>query len=101
GVKAEFDPSQANTATQNQRALLMGQISGPGPATVNIAVQAYSQTQVNGLCGINSLLALMYAAYRAMDPFGEVWLGPLRDAGGGTPATGSISFTGLATAAGT
>ena len=35
------------------------------------------------LCGVNSMLALKYAAYRKMDPFGEVWLGPLADAGGG------------------
>ena len=101
GVNAEFDPSQANTATQNARALLIGQITSSGTATPNIAVQAYSQTQVNGLCGLNSMLALKYAAYRSMDPFGEVWLGPLADASGGTAATGSISFTGPATAAGT
>ena len=101
GVNAEFDPSQANTATQNARALLIGQITSSGTATPNIAVQAYSQTQVNGLCGLNSMLALKYAAYRLMDPFGEVWLGPLTDASGGTAATGNISFTGPATAAGT
>ena len=101
GVNAEFDPSQANTATQNARALLIGQIASSGTATPNIAVQAYSQTQVNGLCGLNPMLALKYAAYRLMDPFGEVWLGPLADASGGTAATGSISFTGSATAAGT
>jgi phage tail sheath gpL-like len=101
GVNAEFDNSQANTATQNQRALLIGQITGSGTATLNIAVQAYSQAQVNGLCGLNSMLALAYAAYRAMDPFGEVWIGPVSDPIGGTYAAGSISFTGPATAAGT
>jgi phage tail sheath gpL-like len=67
GVNAEFDPSQANTATQNARALLIGQITSSGTATANVAVQEYSQTQVNGLCGLNSMLALKYAAYRAMD----------------------------------
>jgi phage tail sheath gpL-like len=101
GVNTEFDPSQANTATQNQRALLIGQILSTGTATPNIAVQAYNQTQVNLLCGVNSMLALKYAAYRLMDPFGEVWLGPLSDVGAGTAATGSITFTGPATAAGT
>ena len=99
GVNAEFDASQANTATQNQRALLIGQILGSGTATPNIAVQAYSQAQVNLVCGVNSMLALMYTAYRAMDPFGEVWLGPLADASGGVAATGNLSFTGPATAA--
>ena len=101
GVNTEFSATQANTATQNQRALLIGQILSSGTAVVNIAVQGYNQTQVNLLCGINSMLALKYAAYRAMDPFGEVWLGPVADAGAGVAATGSITFTGPATAAGT
>jgi phage tail sheath gpL-like len=101
GVNAEFNASQANTATQFQRALIVGQITSSGTATPNIAVQAYSQAQVNGLCGVNSMLALKYASYRLMDPYGEAWLGPVADASGGTKAAGSISFTGPATAAGT
>jgi phage tail sheath gpL-like len=101
GVNAEFDASQANTATQNQRALLIGQVTSAGTAAVNVPVQAYSQSQVNLLCGVNSMLALMYAAYRAMDPFGEVWIGPLADAPAGTAASGAIAFTGAATALGT
>lgn len=101
GVYNEFDPSQANTATQNQRALIVGQITSSGTATANTPVMAYSQAQVNGLCGNNSMLALMYAAYRAQDAYGECWIAPLADAGGGTAATGTITITGPATAAGT
>jgi phage tail sheath gpL-like len=101
GVNIEFDASQANTATQNQRALLIGQILAAGTATPNVPVQGYSQAQVNGLCGATSMLALMYAAYRRQDPFGEVWLGPLSDASAGTAATGTITLSGTATAAGT
>ena len=101
GVNAEFDASQANTATQNQRAAIIGQITSSGTATANTAFQAYSQTQVNGLCGINSMAALKYAAYRLLDPFGEVWIGALADASGGTAATANILFTGPAAAAGT
>ncbi len=101
GVNIEFDNSQANTATQNQRALLIGQILASGTATPNMPVQAYSQAQVDGLCGANSMLALMYATYRLMDPQGELWLGPVSDASGGTAASGTIVFTGPATAAGT
>ena len=101
GVYVEFEPSQANTATQNQRALLIGQILASGTTPANVPVLAYSQAQVNGLCGANSMLALQYAVYRLQDPYGEVWLGPLADAGGGTAATGTIAFSGTATAAGT
>src|SRR5262249_15827269 len=82
----KFDPTQANAAPLNQRALLIGQLLASGTAPPNIVVQAYSQSQVNILCGVNSMLALKYAAYRAMDPFGEVWMGPVADAGGGTAA---------------
>jgi phage tail sheath gpL-like len=101
GVYNEFNASQANTATQNQRALLIGQILASGTAVPNVPVMAYSQSQVNTLCGSNSMLALMYASYRAQDPFGECWIGPLSDATAGTVATGTITLTGTATAAGT
>lgn len=101
GSFVEFDPSQANTATQQQRTLLIGQITASGTTAANVPVLAYSQNQVNGLCGGNSMLALMYAGYRAQDPYGEVWLGPLADNGSGTAATGTIAFSGTATAAGT
>lgn len=101
GVYNEFDNSQANTATQAQRALLIGQILASGTATPNAPVMAYSQSQVNGLCGTNSMLALMYAAYRLQDPYGECWIGPVSDASAGTAATGTITLTGPATSAGT
>ena len=101
GSFVEFDPSQANTATQNQRTLLVGQITASGTATANVPILAYSQAQVNTACGANSMLALMYAAYRAQDPYGEVWIAPLADNAGGTQATGTIAFSGTATAAGT
>jgi phage tail sheath gpL-like len=101
GVNIEFDPSQANTTTQNLRALLIGQILAGGTTPPNVPVLAYSLAQVNLLCGANSMLALQYGAYRKMDPNGEVWLGPVSDSSGGVAATGSLAITGPATAAGT
>src|ERR1035441_2070640 len=101
GVYNEFDPSQANTATQNQCALIVGQVLSTGTAVANTPVMAYSMAQVNTLCGNNSMLALMYAAYRLQDPFGECWIGPLADNSGGSVGTGTITITGPATAAGT
>jgi phage tail sheath gpL-like len=101
GFFAEFNSAQANTATQNQRALILGQILAAGTAVPNVPVLAYNQSLVNTLCGVDSMLALEYAAYRAQDPFGEVWILPLVDNPGGVAATGSLTFTGTATAAGT
>jgi phage tail sheath gpL-like len=100
GVYAEFDPSQANTAPQNQRALIVGQVLAAGTATPNVPVLAYSQDQVNALCGVFSMLALMYAAYRLQDPYGEVWILPVADAGGGIAGTQTLTLGGAATAAG-
>lgn len=101
GVYAEFDPSQANTAIQPLRALIIGQKLAGGSATPDTPVLAYGQDQVNGLAGVNSMLALMYAAYRKQDGFGECWILPVSDNGAGVAATGSIAITGPATAAGT
>ena len=101
GVYNEFDPSQANTATQNQRALIVGQVLSTGTAVANTPVMAYSMAQVNTLCGNNSMLALMYAAYRLQDPFGECWIGPVADNSGGSVGTGTITLTGPASAPGT
>ena len=99
GVNIEFNASNANTAVQSLRTLLVGQITSSGTTPPNVPVQAYSQAQVAGLCGANSMLALLYAAYRLQDPFGEVWIGPVQDSSGGTAATGSLTLTGPATAA--
>jgi phage tail sheath gpL-like len=103
GFFAEFNSALANTALANQVALIIGQgITGTlAAANTNVPILATSQAQVNALAGNNSMLALKYAAYRAQDPFGTVYVLPLADAGGGTAATGSIAVTGPATAAGT
>jgi phage tail sheath gpL-like len=101
GVYAEFDPSQANTAPQNMRALIVGQILASGSAVPNVPVLAYSQDQVNALCGPFSMLALMYAAYRLQDQYGEVWILPVQDAGAGVAGTQTLTLGGTATGAGT
>lgn len=101
GVYAEFDPSQANTAIQQLRALVIGQILSSGTATPNVPFLAFSQAQVNAACGVNSMAALMYQAYRLQDPYGECWIGPLSDNAGGTAQTQTILPVGTATAAGT
>jgi phage tail sheath gpL-like len=101
GVNIEFNADNANTATQNQRALIIAQMLASGIAAPGVQFQAYSQAVVNTMCGVNSMAALKYAAYRRQDPFGEVWIGPLADNGAGTIASGSVTIVGPATAAGT
>ena len=98
---AELDNSQANTATVQQRVLLIGQILAAGAATPGIPLLSagVGDAQLQG--GVNSNLALMTAAYRANDPFSELWYLPLSDAAGAAAASGTVTFTAAPTANGT
>ncbi|OJA82909.1 phage tail protein [Burkholderia ubonensis] len=96
---AEIDNSRANTAVTNQRALLIGPMT-TGAATANIPLLSAGTGDANVQFGANSVLALMTAAYRQNDQFGEVWCLPVADAGGAVAATGSIAFTAAPTANG-
>lgn len=96
----EIDPSHANTATLNQRALLIGQITASGIATPNIPIISQGVADAKTQFGQGSILAQMTYTYRQNDTFGEVWNLPLADDGGGTAATGSITFTAANTAVG-
>lgn len=94
----EFDNSQAGVNQDTQRALLIGISAVSNPvAPVYIA----SVAQAISLFGQGSMLHRMVAAYRANDPFGELWALPVANPSGGAIATGSIVVTGPATAAGT
>jgi phage tail sheath gpL-like len=100
GFYGELDASNANTALPVQRALLVGQMLSSGTATPNLPVLAPAQDQVTLMTGVNSMLSLMYQAYRVQDAFGEVWILPLLDNGSGVAATGTVVITGPATAQG-
>lgn len=98
---AEMDGSQAGYFAQNKRALLIGQKLVAGTQAVNTAVIVSTTDQAKVLFGQGSMLARMHALYRQQDPFGEVWCIAVADAGAGVAATGTITVTGPATAAGT
>jgi len=98
---AEMDNTQAGYFTQNKRSLLIGQKLAAGSQAVNTAVIVSTTDQAKTLFGAGSMLARMHAAYRAQDPFGEVWCIAVADAGAGVAATGTITVTGPATGAGT
>jgi phage tail sheath gpL-like len=98
---SEVDNSQANTATQPLRTLLIGQVTSAGRAPVNVPLicQGVADAQLQG--GPNSMLALMTAAYRKVDPFGELWYLPVADDPSATAAVGTMTFTHAATVNGT
>lgn len=101
---AEINNSMANTATQNQRALIIGQATAAAIAagTVpNVPVISQGVADAAAVGGIGSMLHLMTAAYRLNDQFGEVWYLPLADDPAATAAAGSINFTSPPSANGT
>lgn len=97
---AEMDNSQANTAQENYRALIIGQITSAGTATPGKAIISAGVQDAIAQGGPGSMLALMTAAYRAADDFTELWYLPMSDAMSSAAAIGSIIFTAAATASG-
>lgn len=98
---AEVDNSQANTAQTTQRALILAQITADGTAPPNVPAISQGSADAINAGGVGSMLALMLAAYRVNDAFGEVWYLPLLDASGATAASGQLTITDPPTAAGT
>lgn len=97
----EFDNTQANTATGQQRTLLIGQVTASGSAPVNVPVICTGVSDAKTKAGPGSMLAEMMWAYRQNDAVGEVWLLPLADDGAAVKASGTVTFTAAATANGT
>ena len=100
GFFADIDGSQANTALFQQRALIIGQMLSGGTAAAGTAYLVESLLQVAQLTGLGSMIYEMVKQYRSQDSFGELWILPLADPTG-TPATGTRTLAGTATAAGT
>lgn len=97
---AEVDNSQANSNQQNQRALLIGQMTSAGAATPNMPIISMGTTDAIVQGGAGSQIAAMTAAYRSSDPFGEVWYLPVEDDPAAVAATGTVTISGTPTAAG-
>ncbi|TAL89285.1 MAG: phage tail protein [Candidimonas sp.] len=94
---AEVNNSAANSATLNQRALIIGQKLAAGAATPNVPQIYQGDADIKAQCGQGSIVALMAAAYRKNDAFGELWYLPLADDPAAVAATGTITLTGAAT----
>lgn len=92
----ETDNTRAGASQSNPRTLIIGEVSASmAVAPVYVPSAAWAVTNLPGR------LADMVAAYLANDPLAELWALPVQTSGGGfAAATGSITFTGTATAAG-
>jgi phage tail sheath gpL-like len=102
-VTAEFDASRAaqGPALLAYRALLIGQKITAGTGTADALYRVTSADDVVTYAGRGSMLHRMALAYFAANKSTETWIGVLADDGSGVAATGTMTVTGPATAAGT
>ena len=97
---AEVDNSRANTASEIQRTLIIGEKTTAGTGTADTVNLVSGSNDAATLAGVNSMLAAHVAAYRKADTAGELWIGILAANAGGTAATGTVTFGGTPTANG-
>ncbi len=99
---AEVDNSQANTAQEVQRGLIIGPYTAAAVGvTPGVPQIVQSIADVISTCGSSSLIRFMVEAWRANDTFGELWYLPVADNSGAVSATATIAITAAATASGT
>lgn len=98
---AELDNSKANSGIAPQRTLIVGQKLVGSSITTGVAQLLQGIPWIKAQAGNGSHLADMCEWYRKRDSFGEVWVLPVGPAGGSVAATGTVVFTGPATADGT
>lgn len=102
-VAVEMDNSRAEqgSALLPYRVLLIGQKTSAGTATANTLVPVSSADECRTYGGVGSQLHRMGIAYFANNKFTETYIGVLSDNGAGVAASGTLTVTGPATAAGT
>lgn len=99
GVYEEIDSTKANSGTQNQNTLIIGQQLSSGTFVAGQPVICMGASDTGTKAGNGSMLAKKVARYRKTDNFGTVYLLPLADDPAGVAATGTILFTSGPTAA--
>lgn len=95
----ELDNSKANSFSQNQRALLIGQKTTAGTAAADVPVLCSSADQARTLFGADSQLAAMVEAFRQNNLFTELWCAPVAEPAAGVASVQTLTFTGTASEA--
>ncbi|HBZ4253113.1 TPA: phage tail protein [Klebsiella pneumoniae] len=97
---AEMDNSEANTTQSSGPSLLIGFASSDSTIAKNKLTIMPSASLAGKVAGRGSQLARMVARYRAVDPFGELWVIAVSEPDGNA-AKGTVTLTGNAQASGT
>ncbi|SLN77596.1 phage tail sheath subtilisin-like domain-containing protein [Oceanibacterium hippocampi] len=103
GAYVEFDASRAQQglALKPYRALILGQKLAAGTRPELEAVRITRAEQAAAQFGAGSMLAGMAAAWFANNRFTETWAMAIDDLDAGVAASGTVTFGGAPTAAGT
>lgn len=103
GAYVEFDSSRAGGGlpAMPNRVLVIGQMLAAGTAPALVPQRVFNSAQAEQLFGKASILARTCRAFKNSDPSSECWAVGVADLPAGTAATGTITVTGPATAAGT
>lgn len=95
------DGSQAGLNTQDEPALLTGQMLAPGVATKGVPIAVGSPSNAAALFGFGSMLHRMAIAFFQIAPNHLCYMMAVADPAAGVAATGSITVTTVPAAAGT
>lgn len=98
---AEADASQAGYFSQQLRTLIIAPKITGSSVQSNTPLLLQRTDDVKSQCGRGSVAAIMHAMYRKADTLGEINMLLLDDPAAGVAATGTLTFTGTPTAAGT
>ena len=103
GVHVEFNDDLALLALAglHQKILIMGQMLSTGTATEETLYQIVREGQADELFGQGSTIARTIKAALEANSYNEMWAVALTDDDAGVAATGTITFGGAPTAAGT
>ncbi|WP_413722694.1 phage tail sheath subtilisin-like domain-containing protein [Sodalis sp. RH24] len=98
---AEMDNSAANTAQTEGPALIIAHPLSNATMALNTLTLMPGETKAKTMAGRGSQLARMVSAYRAVDPFGELWVIATPEPTAGVAANGKLTITSAATESGT
>lgn len=101
-ITAVVRPAIGTISSSPQRVLFVGQMIAAGTATTGVLVENIGNSgEEDALFGATSMIAQMVRQAKTINQITQFDAIPLDDAGGGVAATGTVVFTGTATAAGT
>ncbi len=97
---AVVDGSMAGNLTEDQPALLVGQMLSTGIAQINVPTPVGSVAIAGQLFGQGSMAERMVSAFYAINTTQNLWVAPVAAPTAGVAATASVTITSVATASG-